>query len=42
VTTRNPNIEVGAKVPSSHGPLLKKDAPAIATAVHDVAGRAAG
>lgn len=38
VTARNPNIEVSAKVPSNHGALLKKDAPAIAAAVRDVAG----
>jgi pimeloyl-ACP methyl ester carboxylesterase len=38
VTARNPDIKVGAKVPSNHGALLKKDAPAIAEAVRDVAG----
>lgn len=38
VTARNPNIKVSAKVASNHGALLKKDAPAIAEAVRDVAG----
>ena len=38
VTARNPNIHVSAKVASNHGALLKKDAPAIAAAVRDVAG----
>lgn len=37
VTARNPNIEVSAKVASNHGGLLKKDAPAIASAVREVA-----
>ena len=44
VTARNPNIKVSAKVPSNHGALLKKDAPAIADAVREVAalGRSGG
>jgi len=37
VIARNPNIEIGARVTSSHGALLKKDAPAIAEAVRAVA-----
>jgi pimeloyl-ACP methyl ester carboxylesterase len=37
VTARNPNIQISAKVASSHGALLKKDAPAIAEAVREVA-----
>ena len=37
VTARNPNIEISAKVASNHGAILKKDAPAIAAAVRDVA-----
>ena len=37
VTTRNPNIKVSAKVGSNHGAILKKDAPAIAAAVREVA-----
>ena len=37
VTTRNPHIRIHAKVPSSHGALLKKDFPAIAGAVREVA-----
>jgi pimeloyl-ACP methyl ester carboxylesterase len=41
VTARNPNIKVSAKVASNHGALLKKDAPAIAAAVRDVAGPSA-
>jgi pimeloyl-ACP methyl ester carboxylesterase len=41
VTARNPNIKVGAKVASNHGALLRKDAPAIAAAVRDVAGPSA-
>lgn len=41
VTARNPNIKVSAKVASNHGALLKKDAPAIAEAVRDVAGPSA-
>jgi hypothetical protein len=37
VTARNPNIKVSAKVASNHGALLRKDAPAIAAAVREVA-----
>ncbi|MFC0007590.1 alpha/beta fold hydrolase [Micromonospora siamensis] len=37
VTARNPHIEVGAKVSSNHGALLKKDFPAISAAVREVA-----
>ncbi|NUR74105.1 MAG: alpha/beta hydrolase [Hamadaea sp.] len=37
VLERNPNIKVSAKVPSNHGAILKKDAPAIATAIREVA-----
>ncbi|MFD0272788.1 alpha/beta fold hydrolase [Kitasatospora sp. NPDC127111] len=37
VTARNPNIRISAKVASNHGALLKKDAPAIAAAVREVA-----
>lgn len=33
----NPNIRLGAKVPSNHGAILKKDHAAIATAVRGVA-----
>ena len=33
VTALNPNIELAAKVPSNHGAILNKDAPAIARAV---------
>lgn len=40
VTARNPNIRISAKVASNHGALLRKDAPAIAEAVRDVAGPA--
>lgn len=39
VTVRNPNIKISAKVDSNHGALLKKDAPAIADAVREVAAR---
>lgn len=35
VTARNPLIKVSAKVPSSHGAILKKDAAAVARAVHE-------
>lgn len=44
VTARNPNIRVSAKVASNHGAILRKDYPAIATAVREVAalGRAGG
>jgi pimeloyl-ACP methyl ester carboxylesterase len=37
VTTRNPNIEIHAKVASNHGAILRKDFPAIAAAVREVA-----
>jgi pimeloyl-ACP methyl ester carboxylesterase len=37
VTARNPNIQISAKVTSNHGALLKKDFPAIAQAVREVA-----
>ncbi|WP_022888132.1 alpha/beta fold hydrolase [Agromyces italicus] len=36
VTAGNPNIKLAAKVPSNHGAILKKDAPAIAKAVREV------
>ncbi|MGC4880234.1 alpha/beta fold hydrolase [Micromonospora sp. DT43] len=36
VTTRNPNIQVAAKVASNHGAILKKDFAAVATAVREV------
>ncbi len=44
VTARNPNITVSAKVASNHGAILKKDAPAVAAAVRELAalGRADG
>jgi hypothetical protein len=37
VTARNPYIKISAKVPSNHGAILRKDAPAIAGAVREVA-----
>ncbi|MFJ8673430.1 alpha/beta fold hydrolase [Streptomyces sp. NPDC093589] len=37
VTARNAHIEIGAKVASNHGAILKKDYPAIAEAVREVA-----
>lgn len=37
VTARNPNIKISAKVASNHGAILRKDAPAIAEAVREVA-----
>ena len=37
VTVRNPNIEISAKVASNHGAILRKDSPAIAEAVREVA-----
>jgi hypothetical protein len=37
VTAHNPNIQIGAKVASNHGAILKKDFPAIAEAVRAVA-----
>ncbi|MET9212612.1 MULTISPECIES: alpha/beta fold hydrolase [unclassified Nocardia] len=36
-TTRNPNIRIGAKVPSNHGAILRKDFRAIADSVREVA-----
>ncbi|MFD6390568.1 alpha/beta fold hydrolase [Nocardia sp. NPDC060259] len=37
-TTRNPNVRIGAKVPSNHGAILRKDFRAIADSVREVAG----
>ena len=37
VTARNPNIHISAKVASNHGAILKKESPAIAEAVREVA-----
>ena len=37
VTARNPNIRIHTKVTSNHGALLRKDFPAIAKAVREVA-----
>jgi hypothetical protein len=37
VVERNPNIKISAKVASNHGAILRKDAPAIAKAVREVA-----
>ncbi|MEU0072454.1 alpha/beta hydrolase [Streptomyces sp. NPDC006332] len=37
VTARNSNIKISAKVPSNHGAILKKDFPAVAEAVREVA-----
>jgi hypothetical protein len=37
VIARNLNIKIGAKVASNHGAILKKDFPAIAEAVREVA-----
>ena len=37
VTARNPNIKISAKVASNHGAILRKDSPAIAEAVREVA-----
>ena len=37
VTTRNPNIEISAKVASNHGSILRKDFRAVAEAVREVA-----
>ena len=37
VTARNANIRISAKVASNHGAILKKDSPAIAAAVREVA-----
>lgn len=41
VTARNPHIEIGAKVPSNHGAILKKDFRAVAESVRAVATRSA-
>ena len=37
VTARNPNIQISAKVASNHGAILRKESPAIAEAVREVA-----
>lgn len=37
VTAGNPNIRIAAKVASSHGAILKKDYPAVAQALRDIA-----
>jgi pimeloyl-ACP methyl ester carboxylesterase len=37
VTARNANIQISAKVPSNHGAILRKEFPAIAEAVREVA-----
>jgi len=37
VTKRNPDIKISAKVASNHGAILKKDFPAVADAVREVA-----
>ncbi|MFI5774489.1 alpha/beta fold hydrolase [Streptomyces sp. NPDC051658] len=37
VTARNANIKISAKVASNHGAILKKESPAIAEAVRDIA-----
>jgi pimeloyl-ACP methyl ester carboxylesterase len=37
VTARNPNVQIHAKVASNHGAILRKDFPAIAQAVREVA-----
>jgi len=37
VTARNPDIQIGAKVASNHGAILRKESPAIAEAVREVA-----
>jgi hypothetical protein len=34
---RNPNLKVSAKVASNHGSVLRKDSPAVAVAVREVA-----
>ncbi|MEU8086263.1 alpha/beta hydrolase [Micromonospora sp. NPDC049101] len=39
-TARNPHIQIAAKVASNHGAILKKDFPAVAQAVREVAGHA--
>lgn len=42
VFRRKPNIRLSAKVPSNHGAILRKDAPAVATAVREAAALADG
>lgn len=37
VLARNPNLKVGAKVSSNHGSILRKDSPAVAAVVREVA-----
>lgn len=37
VMARNPNLQVSAKVASNHGSILRKDSPAVAAAVREVA-----
>jgi len=37
VTARNPNIKLSEKVASNHGAILRKEFPAIAEAVREVA-----
>jgi hypothetical protein len=37
VTARDPNIRISAKVASTHGAILRKEFPAIAEAVREVA-----
>jgi hypothetical protein len=42
VTARNPNIKISAKVTSNHDAMVRKDFPAIAEAVREVAGLRVG
>ncbi len=42
VTARNPDIKISAKVTSNHGAILRKDFPAIAEALREVAALARG
>ncbi|MFI8339755.1 hypothetical protein ACIF8W_06715 [Streptomyces sp. NPDC085639] len=42
VVRRNPKIRLSAKVPSNHGAIPRRDAPAVATAVREVAALADG
>ena len=37
VLARNPNVKISAKVASNHGSILRKDSPAVAAAVREVA-----
>ncbi|MFI5685593.1 hypothetical protein [Streptomyces sp. NPDC051636] len=37
MTARNPNIKISAKVASNHDAILKKDFPAVAEALREVA-----